>query len=312
MMLLALLIASCDGASDMAGTADTATVRDSTSVASTSAAPPSSTAESGAAETGQAVFSNVLSYDVPGMGDVVVERAVYGTDPAGNELAVELYLPAAHDRGGAAPAVVFVMGYPNGAARIGESLKDHGQYRSWGRLVAASQMVGVAYDTVDAGDTEDVIEFLRTKSAELGIDPERIGLVAVSANVGTALAVAMQPEFDFVGAAVFYYGLMYGPNGQHRETLDSVCAEIHCYGSELADYPAIRSDLPTLVVKAGRDRDDLNQSIDRFVGASEGAGAPITLIDYENGQHGFDVDDNSARSAEIVADTVEFLRSNLS
>lgn len=316
-VVLAFVAAACGGdvpeRADPTGTTAEAGADSESTIAPPTTAAAASTTAAGeeAPDATQPTFFNSLSYEVPGMEDVIVERVVYGSDPAVGELTIDLYLPAEQDRSGAAPAVVFVMGYPNDSAMVGGPLKDQEQYQSWGRLVAASGMVGAAYDTTDAADTENVIEHLRTHSAELGIDPDRIGLVAVSANVGTALSIAMQPEHDYLRAAVFYYGLMYGPNGEHRDTLNQICAEIKCYGAELDDYPAIRDDVPMLVAKAGYDREVLNETIDRFVEASGVAQASITFIDYTEGRHGFDTVDLSSRSAEIVAETLDFLLANL-
>jgi len=256
-------------------------------------------------------FHNALSYDVPGMDDVIVDQIVYDTHEVEGDLTIDLYRAPDHEPRDSSPVVVFVMGYPNDSRQIGGPLKNLNQYKSWGRLVAASGMVGVAYDTMDVDDTSTVIDHLRDHATELGIDPERIALLATSANVGTGLSVAMQAERDHLAAAVFYYGLMYGPEGAFRETIDGVCDDIECYGPELDDYPAIRSDLPILVVKTGRDRADLKETIDRFVDAAETAEAPLTFVDYPTGPHGFETEDQSERSSEIVAQTLRFLQSHL-
>ena len=172
-------------------------------------------------------------------------------------------------------------------------------------------MVGVTYETMEPGDTQSVLDHVRGNADEMGIDPDRIGLFGASANVGTALSVAMTPENDFIDLAVLYYGLMFGPQGAFRQTLDDVCAEIECYGPELDDYPEIRTDLPLFVVKTGRDRADLKATIDEFVIAAETAGAAITYVDYPAGPHGFDTGDNSERSAEILAETLDFMQQQL-
>lgn len=257
------------------------------------------------------MFVNSLSFDVPGMDEVIVDRVVYDTHATSGDLAIDLYRSADHERVGPAPVVIFVMGYPNDSRQVGGPLKDLAQYRSWGRLVAASGMVGITYETTESGDTQAVIDHVRSNADELGIDPERVGLFAASANVGTALSIVMQPENAFIDVSVLYYGLMFGPRGAFRETLDDVCSEIGCYGPELTDYPEIRDDLPLFVVKTGRDRADLKATIDEFVAAAETAGAPLTYVDYPAGPHGFDTDDQSARSAEILAETLDFMQAHL-
>jgi hypothetical protein len=52
-------------------------------------------------------------------------------------------------------------------------------------------------------------------------------------------------------------------------------------------------------------------TIDRFVNEALSANLSIELMNHPLGQHGFDILDPDARSREILARTIEFVRSSL-
>jgi dienelactone hydrolase len=66
-----------------------------------------------------------------------------------------------------------------------------------------------------------------------------------------------------------------------------------------------------LVVRAGRDHPLLNQSIDVFVAEALSQNAPIEVINYPEGRHGFDVLDATARTRQIIQRTFAFLHQHL-
>jgi hypothetical protein len=62
------------------------------------------------------------------------------------------------------------------------------------------------------------------------------------------------------------------------------------------------------VVRAGKDSwTELLQSIDRFVDLALEANLPVTVRNYAEGQHSFDVLDDTAETREIITDTMAFL-----
>ena len=84
-------------------------------------------------------------------------------------------------------AVVFVIGVPDHASSLGP-LMDLEQYRDWARLVAAGGHVGVLYSTSDpVTDLRELMVFIASEGPRLGIDPDRVALMAASANAPTAL-----------------------------------------------------------------------------------------------------------------------------
>ena len=122
----------------------------------------------------------------------------------------------------------------------------------------------------------------------------------------------MQDDRRYLKLAVFFYGHMLMPDNQYREEINRLCAPRGCYAAELQDVRQLRKDLPLLIVRAGRDEVPLvNESIDHFVSVATASDIPITFVDYQDGVHGFDFQQKNERSAEIIEQTLEFVRANL-
>lgn len=212
--------------------------------------------------------------------------------------------------------MVFALGYPDAAAEklVGTKLKDFAPYVSWARLVAVSGAIGVTYATHDPGpDLETVVAHVRQNADALGADARRIALWSCSANTPTALAYLMQEGREDVRAAVLYYGLLLAPDDFLHEQMESLCRPRGCFIPPRGAITRLRRDLPILVVRAGRDEVPyVNASIDHFVALAQTAGVPVTFIDFAEGVHGFDFGQKgNDRAAEIIRQTLEFLRKNL-
>ena len=249
-------------------------------------------------------FVNALALELPGMEQVQVHNVQYSS-LNGKPLSMDLYYPIDMGSESGYPVVVFVIGFRTSALNF----RNHSAYQSWGRLVAADGMVGVAYDTERPADLGALIVYLKDNAEELEIDPERIGLWSCSSNVPTALSYAMQEDERDVKFLVSYYGVMLSPDNYQRELHNTLCRSWGCYGDELMDVERIRTDLPLFIVQAGRDDPDLNDIIDHFMGLVSGTDVQATYIDHEDGQHGFDTKMRDERSIEIIEMTLEFMKS---
>ncbi len=69
--------------------------------------------------------------------------------------------------------------------------------------------------------------------------------------------------------------------------------------------------LPMLVARAGLDRAEINQSNDLFVQEALAANAMLDFANHPQGQHGFDVLNDDGRTHEIIAHTLEFMKTHL-
>jgi hypothetical protein len=249
-------------------------------------------------------FVNALALELPGMEQVQVHNVQYSSFND-KPLSMDLYYPIDGGSESGYPVVVFVIGVRTSAI----DFRNHSGYQSWGRLVAADGMVGVAYDTERPEDLGALIAYLKENAEELEIDPERIGLWSCSSHVPTALWYAMQEDEKDVKFLVSYYGFMLSPDNYQRELYNTLCRSFGCYGDELNDVERIRTDLPLFIVRAGRDDPDLNDIIDHFMGLVSGTDVQATYIDHEDGQHGFDTKMRDERSIEIIEMTLEFMKS---
>src|SRR5262245_42316232 len=141
------------------------------------------------------VTKTPVVYTIPGMADVTVRRETYRVTDS-SALTIDLYYPPTAAPGARQPAVIFVTGYPDPGARkmFGCPIKDMASYVSWGRLAAASGLVGLTYENGDpAADVHAVIHYVRDHAAALGIDENRMAVWSSSGNVPNALSVLMRP-----------------------------------------------------------------------------------------------------------------------
>lgn len=63
-----------------------------------------------------------------------------------------------------------------------------------------------------------------------------------------------------------------------------------------------------LLVKAALDNPDLNKIFDEFYRLTLSQGRQVKLLEHKAGQHAFDILDDNAESRQIIAETIEFIR----
>lgn len=221
---------------------------------------------------------------VPGMDRVMVDNVPYKEGST-----MDVYYPPDFDPALPVPAVIFVIGVLDSAAPT--PFKEMGQYISWGQLVAASGLIGVTYEVrFDPHvDTQDAITYVWENGPELGINPDRLCLWSCSAHSAMALRILTDSTSEYrdsLACGVFYYGDMMTPN-------------------------PLPSDVPLFVVEAGQDSAGMNFRMGRFVEEAEEAGAEIEFVTYPDGIHGFEVEQDTDETRDIVKRTLEFLKAHL-
>jgi acetyl esterase/lipase len=203
--------------------------------------------------------------------------------------------------------VVFVLGYADDALSIGP-LRQLEQYRSWARLVAAEGMVGVLYSTTEPRtDLVRVMELLRDRGAELGVDPGRIALWSASANGPLALWYVRSGQPVRARALVAAYALLPTPDGYQSDRLETMSDQLGFALPRYSPADTYPTDLPILIVRAGRDRPGLLAMLDRFVAFGLEGDLAIQVRNYPQGRHSFDSVDDVAETREVVADMLSFL-----
>jgi dienelactone hydrolase len=265
----------------------------------------------------QPPFENILVYDQPEMYQVTVKTVQYQTlSQPPKMLAMDVYYPPDWQPGLRRPAVLFANDFPL-SSELGKCGRTCYSYPSWGRLVAANGLIAVTYDSEQFTDVEAAAEHIRSNGADLGIDEDRLGVMGVSADASLAESFAYQANRDYVKFVVIYYGYLLTPDNLMRDEFNKAGLQGGFYAAELPDVKQLRTDLPILVVRCGRDHSLDLKSTDHFVQLAEEAGVPLTLIRFDEGSHVFDVIDVSfgqvkVKAIEVIKQTLEFMKTHAS
>jgi acetyl esterase/lipase len=127
--------------------------------------------------------------------EVVTRNDIVFAEHDGTKLLGDLYLPKGLDK---APVLIGVHG---GGWQIG----DRKFYKNWGTYLARNgfAVFAIEYRLMKPGvktwpgavyDTKAAVQYVRAQAAELGVDPERIGLVGDSAGSHLSALVALAGE----------------------------------------------------------------------------------------------------------------------
>ena len=253
-------------------------------------------------------------YTIPGLDDVTIKQNLVYKSDAGADLLMDIYTPAAIDPNTLLPGVIFIHGGP---VATDHPLKDSGQYRSWGRLAAASDLIGVTFNhnyygpdqlPQSAMNVQDAIAFVRDNAAEFQLDPNRLCLWTCSGG-GPHICFALRHKPAFVRCLVIYYAIM---NVQPVDFLvDALSqAEVEMY-SAVSYLQANPPPFPIFLARAGKDHPGLNETIEDFVAQALTYNLDIEVMNYAQGQHGFDILDDDPRSKQIISRTIVFIQDNV-
>lgn len=158
-------------------------------------------------------------------------------------------------------------------------------YAAWARQAASRGMVAILPDLRDGQQAEDfraLLAFLDEHATHLGMDHDAIAVYAGSGNAYRAFPILESPELKLVKAAVIYYGA--------------------------GNVAKFRLDLPVLMVRAGLDRPDLNRDMTELAAKGVSQNAPVTLLNYPTGHHGFELVDNNDATRDVVEQTLAWVK----
>lgn len=263
-------------------------------------------------------LSKPIVYSVPGMDKADVRRDIVYKQDAGAELKMDIAIPAGLAADERRPAVLFIHGGPLGP-KPSPGAREWGVYRSYGRLMAASGLVGVTFDhryvsmkakdlEMSFADVEEAIRFVRANAPAYHVDPDRLALWAFSGG-GPHLSVGLRGGTPFIRCLVSYYAVLdLGESaarlGETPEAMAKYSPVAHLSG-ETDSLP------PVLIGRAGLDSYDINLSVELFVSRMFALNGDINLLNHPLGRHGFDILDDNDQSRDVIAATVTFLKSRL-
>lgn len=241
-----------------------------------------------------------IVYSVPGMAGVRVREGITYKTVGNSALEFDMYSPAIASR--ATPAVILVHGGPVS----GPAIRSTGFFSSYGRLLAASGMTGIAFDHrftgVDrlpdsAADLADLVGYVRRQASGLGVDQDSLALWSFSAGAQLTAAVLRERQ-AWWKMIVAYYGTMEPLTGKPDARMSAIAA----LGQDASNAP------PIILARAGRDDPSINATIDRFSARAISAGATVDLLLHPTGRHNFDLLDADERSRQIIRRTLAALR----
>ena len=260
------------------------------------------------------IHKRAVVFVMPGLDDLFIERDIIYKSLDRQELLLDVYRPSTVAANQLLPGVIFIHGGP---VPIDHPLKDSGQYQSWGRLAAASDLVGITFNhayyapeqlSQSAANVLSAITYVRENAAKFHLDPDRICLWTCS-GAGPHICFALRQSPAYVRCLVIYYAIMdVRPVPFLADVLSEAEMEMYSAVSHIQDKPI---PFPTLIVRAGLDNEGLNETISRFSAQAVATNSPIEMINYPQGQHGFDILDDNARSRQIIARTLAFIRENI-
>jgi hypothetical protein len=231
-----------------------------------------------------------LKYSVPGMDEVTMTTVEYHEG-----LFMDIYYPPGSDFQDKKPVVILVLGFTNEQMQnwFGlDRLRNLGQYPTLGQVVAAHDMIAVAYDVAFAEDNlNDVLGFLAANGSSLGMDASRIAIWSCSGNSSFALRLLADenhPHSTALRCGVVAYPVLHEYIG---------------YGN--ASPPALpsrpRADMPILFVKVDEANEEWGAAVDTYLDMVEPLDIPMEVIYYEGLPHGFDGNKNTRTSQETKA-----------
>ena len=269
-----------------------------------------------------------IALALPGVDRVVVREGLdYKTVPTANgstgpvALKLNVYSPPGLSPDARLPALIFVHG--GVIAGQGPMPRRWKGYDDWGRVAAASGMIGVTFDhrmTVQdnvwesGSDVLDLIAYVRAHAGELHIAPDRLCLQFFSAG-GPASSVVLRDPQPYLRCVVLYYPYL---DLEHMR-VKSIFRDA---------YPAAKVDSllryspaealtgenaqrlpPLFLARAGRDQiPGLNGSIERFMRRAIENNVTIDFAIHREGQHGFEFTNHDERSRQIIRESLAFVR----
>jgi dienelactone hydrolase len=171
-------------------------------------------------------------------------------------------------------------------------------------------MAAIVYETVNPeNDLNSLIQYINSSADKLNIDVNKMGVYTCSANSPTALANILNNSNSIFKCAIVYYGIFLATDFKYLSLIDSLSQNMGFVTPRLPEPTSWKKDVPILIVHAGKDFvPHTNESLTGFVDKAINLNLPITVINYANGVHGFDVYADNETTREIIKNTLEFLK----
>ncbi len=257
----------------------------------------------------------VVAFELQGMDDVIVKKNIPYLNFSDSTLKMDIYYPPNFDFKSKIPAIIFVFGYTDIAAKklIGRQFRNYSWYISWCKIIAASGMAAILYETVDpVNDLVSLAKYIQSNQDKLLIDKNNIGTYSCSANTPVAITNILNSSNNFFKCTVIYYGFFLTDDFEYLPQIDTLSQKMGFKTPRLTDPINWRKDVPILIVRAGLDKVPfINQTLWNFYMKATNQNLAVTLINYPKGLHGFDASNNNNTTRMIIKSTLDFWKFNL-
>ena len=252
----------------------------------------------------------VVGYELAGVKDVIAKKNIPYLKTIDSSLKLDIYYPPRFDFKRKIPLIVFVFGYTNeGQLKTAKhQLRLWSPYTSWCKVVAASGMAAIVYETINPeNDLKSLIQFISSSADKLNIDVNKIGAYSCSANTPTEIAYILNDSNSVFKCAVVYYGIFLNTDFKYLSTIDTLSQNMGFVTPRLSEPTTWNKNVPIMIVHAGKDFvPHTNESLTLFLDKAINQNMPITLINYSTGIHGFDVYTDNIPTRQIIKTTLEF------
>ncbi len=257
----------------------------------------------------------VVAYEVAGMNDVIVKKDIPYLKSSDSALKMDVYYPPMFDFNSKIPAIVFVFGYTNeGQLKTAKhQLRTWSPYTSWCRIVAATGMAAIVYETIEPeNDLKSLIKYIISNTDKLSIDVDKIGAYSCSANTPTEMAFILNDPDCIFKCAVVYYGVFLTKGFKYISTIDTLSQNMGFVTPRLSEPASWNKNVPIMIVHAGKDFvPHTNESLVSFVSEAVVQNIPITLMIHPDGVHAFDINTDNESTRQIIKNTLEFWKFHL-
>ena len=191
-------------------------------------------------------------------------------------------------RSSMAPVVVFVNA-------VGPALRTWPSYQDWAHLVTERGLASVLYEgpgydnnltlpanlAIQQATLDSLLATVTARGRNIGIDGTNVVLWAASANTSLGTPAALGRAHPSIKGYVLYYGA--------------------------GTVSAPRLDVPVFIARAGLDAPGLNRMLDSLADQLTAAGVTLTVVNHAAGRHGFDLQDSTAVTADVIRQTLDFM-----
>jgi hypothetical protein len=249
----------------------------------------------------------VVLFELPNMDKVIVKKDIVYQNIADSTLKMDIYYPPNYEFQKKIPAIIIVYGCTNeGQIKlIGNQFRNWSVHISLCKIIAASGLAAIIYETVDPeNDIISLTKYIKSNHDKLSIDDDNIGAFACSSNTPVAITNILNASTNIFKCAVVYYGIFLTKELEKLPQIDSVFGFQNPRLSEPINW---NKNVPLYIVKAGLDNDPYAfRSLLDFYNNTINQNLPVTLINYPNGQHGFDFLNDNDTTKMIIKNTLNF------